>query len=152
KLLEFAKHSGEILLGLGHGLGTDWVQYARNGAQVIVCSPAASQLELVRRNFEVRGLEGRFVNAFPDQLPLEAASIDVACISSLAHGINHPARVVEEVHRVLKPGGKVLAVTPARYDVDFWMQVVFPWFRWVRSRPAEGNAKNPERFSGKELK
>lgn len=24
KLLEFAKHSGETLLGLGHGLGTDW--------------------------------------------------------------------------------------------------------------------------------
>ncbi len=28
RLLEFAKHSGETLLGLGHGLGTDWVQYA----------------------------------------------------------------------------------------------------------------------------
>ena len=32
KLLEFAKHSGEKLLGVGHGLGTDWVQYAQNGA------------------------------------------------------------------------------------------------------------------------
>src|SRR5205085_6316223 len=85
KLLEFAKHSGETLLGLGHGLGTDWAQYARNGAQVIVCSPTGSQLELVRRNFELRGLEGRFVNAHPDQLPLESASIDVACISSLCH-------------------------------------------------------------------
>src|SRR5947209_9741180 len=32
RLLEFAKHSGETLLGIGHGLGTDWVQYARCGA------------------------------------------------------------------------------------------------------------------------
>jgi len=109
RLLEFAKHSGENLLGLGHGLGTDWAQYARNGAHVIVCSPTGSQLELVRRNFELRGLQGRFVNAHPDQLPLESASIDVACISSLSHGIDDPHRVVEEVHRVLKPGGKVLA-------------------------------------------
>ena len=38
KLLEFAKHSGEVLLGLGHGLGTDWAQYARHGASVLVCS------------------------------------------------------------------------------------------------------------------
>jgi hypothetical protein len=30
KLLEFAKHPGETLLGVGHGLGTDWVQYAQN--------------------------------------------------------------------------------------------------------------------------
>ena len=29
RLLEFAKHSGETLLGLGNGLGTDWLQYAR---------------------------------------------------------------------------------------------------------------------------
>jgi hypothetical protein len=32
RLLEFAKHGGETLLGLGNGLGTDWVQYARHGA------------------------------------------------------------------------------------------------------------------------
>jgi SAM-dependent methyltransferase len=151
RLLEFAKHSGENLLGLGHGLGTDWAQYARNGAHVIVCSPTGSQLELVRRNFELRGLEGRFVNAHPDQLPLESASIDVACISSLSHGIDDPHRVVEEVHRVLKPGGKVLAVTPARYDVDFWFHFVFPWYRWIKKSP-RGNVNKSERFAGRELK
>ena len=152
RLLEFAKHSGENLLGLGHGLGTDWAQYARNGAKVIVCSPTGSQLELVRRNFELRGLEGRFINAHADQLPLESASIDVACISSLSHGINDPHAVVEEVHRVLKPGGKVLAVTPARYDIDFWFYLAFPWYRWIRRDPRLGNVKKSERFAGRELK
>src|SRR6266542_1044170 len=90
KLLEFAKHSGEKLLGVGHGLGTDWVQYAQNGAAVIVCSPATAQLELVRRNFELRGLDGRFIQAEPTNLPLEPSSIDVVCISSLHHGIDEP--------------------------------------------------------------
>jgi len=152
RLMEFAKHSGETLLGLGHGLGTDWAQYARHNAQVIVCSPSGSQLELVRRNFELRGLSGRFVNAHPDQLPLESASIDVACISSLTHGINNPHAVVEEVHRVLKPGGKVLAVTPARYDVDFWFYAFFPWYRWIKKNNREGNVKKSERFTGREVK
>jgi SAM-dependent methyltransferase len=152
RLLEFAKHSGETLLGLGHGLGTDWAQYARNGARVIVCSPAASQLELVKRNFELRGLEGRFVNAYPHRLPLESASIDVACISSLCHGIDDPLLVVEEVHRVLKPGGKVLAVTPARYDVDFWFYTIFPWYRWIQKDAREGNVKKKDRFTARQLK
>ena len=31
RLLEFAKHSGETLLGLGNGLGTDWLQYRDTG-------------------------------------------------------------------------------------------------------------------------
>src|SRR5690349_4594563 len=28
KVLEFGRHRGETLLGLGEGLGTDWLQYA----------------------------------------------------------------------------------------------------------------------------
>lgn len=150
RLLEFAKHQGETLLGLGHGLGTDWLQYARNGAAVVVCSSCTSQLELIRRNFQLRGLEGRFLHADPSLLPLEANSIDVACISGLLQDVDDPSRVVGEVFRVLKPGGKVIAVTPAKYDVDFWRNIVYFWERWLgwkrRERPhAE------RRFSGRRL-
>src|SRR5438094_9713589 len=87
RLLEFAKHSGETLLGLGNGLGTDWLQYARHGAAVSVCSPSSEQLNLIRRNFELRGLGGRFLHAMPASLPLESASIDVACVTSLLHEV-----------------------------------------------------------------
>jgi SAM-dependent methyltransferase len=131
RLLEFTKHAGETLLGLGHGLGTDWIPYARHGASVIVCSPSAEQLALVRRNFELRGLAGRFLHAGSAALPLEGASIDVVCVSRLLHEVDDPEAVVEEIYRVLKPGGKVLAVIPARYDIDFWYQLCFPWRRWL---------------------
>jgi SAM-dependent methyltransferase len=134
RLLEFAKHPGETLLGLGHGLGTDWLQYARHGAAVVVCSPSAEQLGLIRRNFEVRGLSGRFLHTSFTALPLESSSIDVACVSGLLQEVAEPQRVVEEIYRVLKPGGKVLAVTPARYDVDYWWHVFFPWQRWLAGR------------------
>jgi SAM-dependent methyltransferase len=150
RLLEFAKHSGETMLGLGHGLGTDWVQYARHGASVVVCSPSQAQLALVRRNFELRNLGGRFLHATPAALPLEGASIDVACVSGLLEVAADGRAVIDEVYRVLKPGGKVLAVTPARYDVDFWYRLCFFWRRWLfkePARPAEG-----ARFSGRKLR
>ena len=152
KLLEFEKHTGEKLLGLGHGLGTDWVQYAQNGASVIVCSPATPQLDLVRRNFELRGLNGRFVQADPTRLPLESSSIDVVCISSLHHGIDDPERVVAEVHRVLKPGGKALAVTPAFYDVDYWVRTMFFWNRWLRPDRGKNPLRCRRRFTGLQLR
>jgi ubiquinone/menaquinone biosynthesis C-methylase UbiE len=151
KLLEFAKHSGERLLGLGAGLGTDWLQYARHGASVVVCSSSAEQLTLIRRNFELRGLEGHFLHAPATRLPVEAASIDVVCVSSLLHEVADPRAVLDEVYRVLKPGGKVLALTPARYDIDFWFHVCFPWQRWLRygfrARPAAA-----KRFSARGLR
>ncbi len=150
RLLEFAKHGGETLLGLGHGLGTDWTQYARHGAAVVVCSPSAPQLSLVRRNFELRNLSARFLHIAPASLPLEGASIDVVCLSGLLEVAPDPRAVIDEVYRVLKPGGKVLAVTPARYDVDFWYRAWFFWQRWLSRRapaPPQG-----AQFSGRGLR
>ncbi len=148
RLLEFAKHSGETLLGLGTGLGTDWVQYARHGTEVVVCAPAAEPLALVRRNFELRGLRGRFVTARPTCLPLETSSVDVACLSGLLEDVPDPAAVVEEVYRVLKPGGKVIAVAPARHDVDYWADLFLPWRPWLRKR---AGGATPVRFGAREL-
>lgn len=152
KLMEFAKHSGELLLGLGHGLGTDWAQYARHGASVFVCSSSPSQLELVRRNFEVRGLAGQFVQAQPNRLPLDTASVDVACLSSLHMGIEDAPAVIEEIYRVLKPGGKVLAVTPARYNVDYWFDMTFFWYRWLGGRSRCDAHLVSLQYTGSELK
>jgi ubiquinone/menaquinone biosynthesis C-methylase UbiE len=151
RLLEFAKHSGETLLGLGNGLGTDWLQYARHGAAVVVSSESAQQLTLIRRNFELRGLAGRFLHAAPTALPLETASIDVACVSGLLDEVANPTLVVDEIYRVLKPGGKILAVTPARYDVDFWLRVWFPWRAWLKGTSLVHESQ-PRRFSGRGLR
>lgn len=151
RLLEFAKHSGETLLGLGTGLGTDWLQYARHGASVVVCSPSAPQLGLIRRNFELRGLGGRFLQAEATNLPLESSTIDVACLSGLLHEVDDPQPIVQEVYRVLKPGGKVLAVTAARYDVDYWFNAFFPWYRWLHPRRRQP-APIAVRFSRRSLK
>jgi SAM-dependent methyltransferase len=139
RLLEFGKHSGESLLGLGDGLGADWVQYARCGAEVTACSTSEETLALVRRNFELRGLTGRFVHADPAKLPMESASIDVVCAHHLLPTAPDPAAIVGEIYRVLKPGGKVLMVTPARHDAQFWRHCLFPLRDWFRhSAPTRG--------------
>jgi SAM-dependent methyltransferase len=149
RLLEFAKHNNESLLGLGSGLGTDWVQYARHGADVVVCTPSADQLALIRRNFELRGLKGRFLHCAPTALPLDAASIDVACLSGLLDELEDPAAAVQDVYRVLKPGGKVLAVTSAKYDVDFWRRLCLPW---ERARGPASPGRTPPRYSARRLR
>jgi SAM-dependent methyltransferase len=148
KLLEFAKHGGETLLGLGTGLGTDWVSYARHGTSVTVCAPSADELALARRNFELRGLTAQFLAAPPGRLPLADASLDVVCLHGVLPESDDPEGVVAELYRVLKPGGKVLAVMPARYDLDYWMDACFPWQRWLRGRPADG----PRRYTARTLR
>jgi SAM-dependent methyltransferase len=131
RLLEFSKHAGETLLGIGGGLGTDWVQYARHGATVVVCSASAEELGMSRRNFELRGLSGRFLHSSPTNLPLDNSTIDVVCLGDILADAADPSAIVGEVYRVLKPGGKVLALAPAYYDVDYWYHALFPWQSWL---------------------
>jgi SAM-dependent methyltransferase len=157
-LLEFTKHAGETMLGLGNGLGTDWIQYARHGAKVVACSPLAAELALIRRNFELRGLNGRFLHAAPVDIPLGDACVDVVCVSGLLHEMDEPKRIVSEIFRVLRPGGKVLAVVPARYNIDYWKQWL-PWSgkitRWFKRSPWRSAAVAQSAaadFSGRGLK
>jgi ubiquinone/menaquinone biosynthesis C-methylase UbiE len=146
RVLEFVKHGGETLLGLGNGLGTDWIQYARHGAEVIACCPSAERLALIQRNFSLRGLPAAFLHANPRAIPLESASIDVVCVANLLEEIVEPLAVIDEIYRLLKPGGKVLAVLPARYDLDFWRRRCLPWPR--RRSPSHDSAS----FSARSLR
>jgi SAM-dependent methyltransferase len=114
RVLEFGKHAGETLLGLGKGLGSDWAHFARCGCKVLVCNPMQDELQLVRRNFALRGLALRTHHAAWTQLPLESASVDVIHLDGLLHELPEPAALVSELYRILKPGGKVVAVVPAR--------------------------------------
>jgi ubiquinone/menaquinone biosynthesis C-methylase UbiE len=150
RILEFARHRGERLLGIGGGLGSDWVQYARNDAEVIVSNSTAHGLGLIQRNFEVRGLKARFVHALPSALPLESSSIDVACLNDLPLEIDY-STVASEVYRVLKPGGKVLAVVRARFDVDFWWRDWLPWGSLLRPISLVAPT-DPHRFSARALR
>jgi ubiquinone/menaquinone biosynthesis C-methylase UbiE len=117
-MLEFARHSGERVLGVGGGLGTDWVQFAINGAEVTAACPGHEELRLVRANFALRKVKARCELAPPDRLPVPAASMDVVCLQGLP---DDPFPAIEEAYRVLKPGGKVLCLAPAYRWVDRWL-------------------------------
>jgi ubiquinone/menaquinone biosynthesis C-methylase UbiE len=136
RVLEFNRHAGETLLGLGGGLGTDWLQFARNGAHMIACSDSQDQLDVFRHHFQLRGEDLRVVHAPPHALPFDAASVDVVCLNGVLQTAARPQSVIDEVYRILRPGGKVIAVVPAKFDAAYWQNNLLPWTRWFR-RPAQ---------------
>jgi len=118
---------------LGAGLGTDALQYHRHDVQVTVCAGPSDQPELVRKNFELRGLMPRIVHLGSESiLPFERGRFDLAYVNLLYSPPTDPAAVAEELYRVLKPGGKAFVLAPALYDAGFWQSILMPMRRWYR--------------------
>ncbi|MFO0762512.1 MAG: class I SAM-dependent methyltransferase [Byssovorax sp.] len=58
----------------------------------------------------------RFVAASALDLPFEAASFDHVLVRDVIHHIPEPQRLIDEVARVLAPGGRVDVLEPCRYN------------------------------------
>jgi ArsR family transcriptional regulator len=98
-----------------------------------------------------------------ESLPLEDTSLDVAILFLVAHFITDPARAMQEVRRVLKPGGRLLLVDLLPHDREdlaaqghiwqgFSQDQIADWlstagFTAVRYRPmAQTNDRTPGLF------
>jgi ubiquinone/menaquinone biosynthesis C-methylase UbiE len=127
-------HSGETVLDIGSGAGTDLLLAAqRVGAtgRAIGIDPTASMRERARASADEAGLgdivelrEGR-----ADQLPVEADSIDVVISNGVVNLSPDKRLTFAEIARVLKPGGRLYLADvsvarelslDARSDVDLW--------------------------------
>ena len=121
QLLNFASFKGKSLLEIGCGVGTDLVRFAEAGAVVtgIDISPVA--LELAGQNFQQHGLEAELIN-------MDGASMDFPpdCFDTVyAHGVVQyaadPASMVQEIYRVLKPGGQAILMVYNKYS---WLNLM----------------------------
>jgi len=123
--MEFSLHRGKKLLEIGGGLGTDLAQFATNGALVTDVDLSAGHLELAQENFRLRGLEGRFVHRDAENLPFDDAAFDVVYSNGVIHHTPNTALLVNEIYRVLKPGGRVIVMVYAENSLHYWDQQVF---------------------------
>jgi len=100
---------------LGCGTGHISEALAPSVARVIAIDESGPMLAAARerlagaKNVELR--EGHI-----ESLPLEDASLDVGILFLVAHFMTDPARAMQEVRRVLKPGGRLLIVDLLPHD------------------------------------
>ena len=70
---EFDLHSGESVLEVGVGLGTDLLQFAKNDSKVSGIDLAPRAVELTRERFRLAGLEADLRQAASPRYPLTQA-------------------------------------------------------------------------------
>lgn len=123
--MEFSKHAGEQVLEIGGGMGTDLCQFARHGACTTDIDLSAGHLALARENFRLRGLDGKFVHHDAERLPFPDNTFDLVYSNGVIHHTPNTATVVEDIYRVLKPGGKTIIMVYAENSLHYWRNLVY---------------------------
>jgi glycosyltransferase involved in cell wall biosynthesis/ubiquinone/menaquinone biosynthesis C-methylase UbiE len=125
RVMEFAKHAGEQVLEVGGGMGTDLAQFAKNGAVVTDVDLSGGHLEIARENFRLRALDGRFVHHDAESLPFENDTFDLVYSNGVIHHTPNTGRMVAEIFRVLKPGGRAIVMVYAENSLQYWRNLVW---------------------------
>lgn len=118
--MEFARHGGKDLLEIGGGMGTDLAQFAKNGARVTDVDLSSGHLELAQESFRLRGLRGTFIHHDAEALPFAPGSFDVVYSNGVIHHTPNTHLMVDEIFRVLRPGGRAIVMVYAEDSLHFW--------------------------------
>ena len=94
------------LLELGPGRGEFLNEFHKNGFQVFAVDISDYVLELCpNAKFKKANLEN-------EKIPFEDNYFDIVYTKSFVEHFYHPEKIFEEIFRVLKPGGKIITLTP----------------------------------------
>jgi 2-polyprenyl-3-methyl-5-hydroxy-6-metoxy-1,4-benzoquinol methylase len=106
--------AGKDVLELGCGVGLDTLTFARASARVTAIDLSPRCVEITRGHLRRYGLTARVQVGNAEALSFPSESFDVVTVRGLLMFTYDPEAVVDEVFRVMKPGGRVQAIVHHR--------------------------------------
>ncbi|MDQ6652307.1 MAG: class I SAM-dependent methyltransferase [Acidobacteriota bacterium] len=119
----FSRTRGVKVLEIGCGLGTDGAQFAKAGADYTGVDLTDAAVELARRRFELFDLPGTFKRADAENLDFEDESFDLVYSHGVLHHTPETRKAIEEVHRVLRFGGRATVMLYHRDSYNYRVNI-----------------------------
>ena len=119
-------------LGPGPGyLGLEWLKHTE-GTRLTGLDISANMIADARRNALAYGFSARtaYVAGSGARMPFNNNTFDAAFSSRSLHEWSNVSQTIEEIWRVLKPGGRVF-LSDLRRD----MSTPVKWYMWLRTKP-----------------
>ncbi|MBE9030803.1 class I SAM-dependent methyltransferase [filamentous cyanobacterium LEGE 11480] len=115
-LRQLGNVSGKSLLDLGCGAGENSVYFAQQGANCVASDYSPGMVDVALKLADQHGvaIAGRVINAMEIDYPDN--SFDIVYAANLLHHIPDPLVTIQEIHRVLKPGGKMCFWDPLQHN------------------------------------
>lgn len=120
-MISILECTGQYLLEVGCGLGTDLRQFARLGAKVVAIDLSKSNALISKRGLEVYELEGEVLVADAENLPFRDSSFNIVYSFGVLHHTPNTQRAINEIYRTLKQGGGTLTMLYHKGLAYYWI-------------------------------
>jgi SAM-dependent methyltransferase len=120
-LIPFDELAGKDVLEVGCGTGVHARLLAEAGANVTAIDLTPTAVELTRRRLELHGLAADVREADAQELPFADASFDFVWSWGVVHHSADTERVLAEIARVLRPGGRLALMVYHRSSITYWI-------------------------------
>lgn len=101
---DFKKWNGKKVLEIGCGIGTDSINFVRNGAILTIVEFSDKSLDICKKRFEVFGLSATFINGnvenLSDYLPLNE-KYDLIYSFGVIHHTPNPEKAFEQISKFM---------------------------------------------------
>ena len=117
KFVQFEKWKGKKVLEIGCGIGTDSINFARNGADLTAVELSEKSLEICKKRFAVYGLKAKFYLGSAEELNsfLPIQPFDLIYSFGVIHHTPHPEKVFEEIKKYCKPETEIRAMLYSKW-------------------------------------
>jgi len=121
EIIDFEWVKGKRVLEIGCGAGAHAMLLAKAGADLTAVDLTEQAIGLTRRRFEVFGLEGDIRQADAEELPFEDDTFDLVWSWGVIHASANMQNAVDQIHRVLKPGGRTQVMVYHKNSARYWL-------------------------------
>jgi len=123
-VVNFQRWRDSDVLEVGCGLGTDAVNFARRGARYTGVDLTEASIELVKKRFDFEGLAADLRVADAETLPFADDTFDLVYSHGVLHHTPDTQRAINEVHRVLKPGGTAMVMLYHKNSYNYRVNIM----------------------------
>ena len=104
------------ILEIGGGTGANFLHYDGEVESLVVTEPDTAMLKRLQRKAREQSPLAKVLRAPAEDLPFEDDSFDTVVSTLVLCGVDDQARSLREIHRILRPGGRLLFLEHVRSD------------------------------------
>lgn len=119
--MDWHQFDGLDVLDIGCGSGALATRLARHGAHVTAVDLTQTAVDLTRNNADAQGLDVDVIRCDVEMLPIESDRFDFVFSWGVLHHTETFENALEQVHRVLKPGGRSLIMVYYRNSLVYYL-------------------------------